>query len=326
MNEPSAIVAYFGKLPSRGDFVRSQDHPQLMALLDRWAGHGLELLSQDVDWKRTYDDAPPVHFAFLGSRNRSVIAGHLRPSHDASQRRFPVLAATQCQAALSPDFIARSPLAFSRLWSTLARESRDAVAADEASATLRQLTETRLPLDADGTAYDAPYFDFLDLQVLDSLQDTLTQAGHDRFRSRWTLPALGLLLQPALAGAAMPIDKGLSLPLPRDALYRPLVAAFWMDLVSGFLTRTEFEVALLVTDSGPPRLVIGFNGADGRILHTVLDARAAQGRLIEVDDAEWVEDQLSGDYALNKLASYLDRGDLSLRSARQVFRETFLGA
>ena len=37
MNEPSAIVAYFGKLPSRGDFVRSQDHPQLMALLDRWA-------------------------------------------------------------------------------------------------------------------------------------------------------------------------------------------------------------------------------------------------------------------------------------------------
>ena len=44
------------------------------------------------------------------------------------------------------------------------------------------------------------------------------------------------------------------------------------------------------------------------------------------DDAEWVEDQLSGDYALNKLASYLDRGDLSLRSARQVFRETFLGA
>ena len=49
-------------------------------------------------------------------------------------------------------------------------------------------------------------------------------------------------------------------------------------------------------------------------------------RMLRLDKAEWVEDQLSGDYALNKLASYLDRGDLSLRSARQVFRETFLGA
>ena len=144
-------------------------------------------------------------------------------------------------------------------------------------------------------------------------------------REPWPADA-STLLQPALAGAAMPIDKGLSLPLPRDALYRPLVAAFWMDLVSGFLARADFELAVLVNENGPPRLVIGFNGADGNILHSVLDARAARGRLIEVDDAEWVEDQLSGDYALNKLASYLDRGDLSLRSARQVFRETFLGA
>jgi len=326
MSESTAQVSYFGKLPSRGDFVRSQDNHQLLALLDRWTGQGLELLSQDVDWKRAYDDAPPLNFAFLGSRNRSVIAGHLLPSHDASQRRFPFLSATHLQVAPSQEFIARSPLAFSRLWSALARSSREAVAADEASATLRQLADTRLALGTGSSAYDAPYFDFLDMQVLDSLQVTLAQAGHQRFNARWTLPALGLLLQPALAGAAMPIDKGLSLPLPRDALYRPLVAAFWMDLVSGFLARADFELAVLVNENGPPRLVIGFNGADGNILHSVLDARAARGRLIEVDDAEWVEDQLSGDYALNKLASYLDRGDLSLRSARQVFRETFLGA
>ena len=46
MSEVSAAIGYFGKLPSRGDFVRSPDNHQLMLLLDRWAGHGLELLSQ----------------------------------------------------------------------------------------------------------------------------------------------------------------------------------------------------------------------------------------------------------------------------------------
>ncbi|MCW5581216.1 MAG: type VI secretion system-associated protein TagF, partial [Luteimonas sp.] len=283
MSESTVQISYFGKLPTRGDFVRSQDNHQLMALLDRWAGHGLELLSQDADWKRAYDEAPPLHFAFLGSRSRAVIAGHLLPSRDASQRRFPFLSATQLSLPPSQEFIARSPLAFSRLWSALARGSREAMAADDASAILRQLAETRLALGTGSYAYDAPYFEFLDMQVLDSLQDTLAQAGHPRFSARWTLPALGLLLQPALSGAAMPIDKGLSLPLPRDTLYRPLVAAFWMDLVSGFLARAEFELGVLVNETGAPRLLIGFNGADGNLLHNALDARAARGRLIEVD-------------------------------------------
>ena len=326
MSEVSAAIGYFGKLPSRGDFVRSPDNHQLMLLLDRWAGHGLELLSQDVDWKRLYDTASPLHFAFLGSRSGMLIAGHLMPSGDASQRRFPFLSASHLQVAPSLDFIARSPLAFSRLWTVLARTAREVVAAEEASLALRQLGDTRFPLSTAAGAYDAPYFDFLDMQVLDTLQDTLVQSGHARLSLKWTLPALGLLLQPALTGAAMPIDKGLSLPLPRDPLYRPLVAAFWLDLVSGFLARADFELALLVNESGEPRLTLGFNGADGNLLHGAFDDRVARERLIAVDDAEWVEDQLSGDYALNKLASYLDRGDLSLRSARQVFRETFLGA
>ena len=96
--------------------------------------------------------------------------------------------------------------------------------------------------------------------------------------------------------------------------------------MSGFLARADVELALLINESERPRLVVGFNGADGRILHSALDPKVAAERLIDIDNAEWVEDQLQGDYALNKLASYLDRGDLSLRSARQIFRETFLGA
>lgn len=326
MNEVAIPVSYFGKLPSRGDFVRTPDNHHLMGLLDRWVGSGLELLSQDIAWKQSYEAAQSLHFAFLGPRSKLVIAGHLQPSRDTSERRFPFIAATHLQVPPSLEFVARSPLAFSRLWVSLARMVRVAVAAEDSTDPLRQIADARFSLSPTPAAYDATFQDFLDMQVLDSLEAALADAGHGQVTLKWALPALGLLLQPALSGAAMPIDKGLSLPLPKDPLYRPLAAAFWLDLVSGFLARANVELALIINEGDKPRLTIGFNGADGRILHSALDPRIGAERLINVDAADWVEDQLQGDYALNKLASYLDRGDLSLRSARQVFRETFLGA
>lgn len=319
-------VSYFGKLPSRGDFVRTAENPQLMVLLDRWAEQGVELLAQDPDWKRSYDGAPPIHFAFLGSRSKLAIGGHFIASRDASERRFPFLTATRFEVAQPLPFIARSPLALSRLWSGLARQGRHAVVAEDATQLLRELTETRIGLSPEPASYDAPFLDFIDMQDLGALQSLLRASGHDHVQLRWTLPALGLLLQPVLTGGAARIDKALSLPLPRDPLYRPLVAAFWLDLLGGFLARAAFELAVLVIDAAAPRLVIGFNGADGRMLQAVLDARVGEAQIIRVDDAEWVEEQVESDFALNKLVSYLEHDGLSLRVARKVFGETFLGA
>lgn len=327
--ETALPVSYFGKLPSRGDFVRTPDSHPLMVMLDRWAGQGLELLARDPGWKQLYDDAPAMHFAFLGSRSRLAIGGHFLPSRDSSQRRFPFLAATRIEVAQPLAFIGRSPMALSRLWASLARHSAQAVAADDASGPLRALAESRASINPDPQLYEAPFNDFVELQDIGSLQDLLRQSGHPELRLRWLLPALGLLLQPVVAGGSAQIDKALALPLPRDVLYRPLVAAFWLDLVAGFLTRVDVELALLVIEGSAmesrPRLLVAFNGADGRTLQAALDPQLAREQIIRVDDAEWVDDQIAGDYALNKLVSYLDRDDLSLRAARAIFNETFLG-
>ena len=326
--ETAFALNYFGKLPSRGDFVRTADDHQLTMMLDRWAGGGLELLATDPGWKQLYDEAPPLHFAFLGSRSRLAIGGHFLPSRDASQRRFPFLVATRFEVTQSLPFIGRSPLALSRLWSSLARLGQQAVAADDAGEPLRALADARVAISADPQVYDAPFNDFIDLQDIGSLQQLLRESGHPQLRLRWLVPALGLLMQPLVAGGAGQIDKGLALPLPRDALYRPLVAAFWLDLIGGFLGRADFELVLLVRDGiggAGPHLLVGFNGADGRTLQAALDPQVAAERIIRVDDAEWVDDQLASDYALNKLVSYIERDDLSLRSARKAFNETFLG-
>lgn len=328
--ETACPVGYFGKLPSRADFVRTPESQPLMVVLDRWAGQGLQLLARDPGWKRLYDDAPPLHFAFLGSRSRSAIAGHLMPSQDSSQRRFPFLAATRFEVAQPLAFIGRSPLALSRLWAGMARNARRAVTTEDPTEPLHTLADSRIAIIADPKFHDTPFDDFIELQDLGGLQTLLRQSGHPALRLRLLLPALGLLLQPVLAGGPAQVDKGLALPLPRDPLYRPLVAAFWLDLISGFLGRADFELALLVRDGiaaadAGPQLLLGFNGADGRTLQAALDPQTAREQLIQVDDAEWVDDHVGGDYALNRLASYINRDALSLGAARKAFNETFLG-
>ncbi len=59
---PSASheLVYFGKLPSRGDFVRSAHHSALIEHLDRWQSQTMERLATDPRWKLRYDAAPTL--------------------------------------------------------------------------------------------------------------------------------------------------------------------------------------------------------------------------------------------------------------------------
>lgn len=320
----SVGISYFGKLPGRRDFVKSNDNHQLLSLLDRWAEQGLEMLARDVDWKRHYDAVKPMHFAFLGTRNRVAIAGHFAASRDTSSRRYPFLSATRLDIAHPLTFITRSPLALARLWARLERQTQLAIAMEDPGDPLRELAGQPVSMNLDPGAYDASFADFLDLQTLGSLETMLAVAGH-RVSLRRMLPALGLLLRPVLAQPGARLDRGLSLPLPQDALYRPLVATFWMDLVTGFIARSEVELACFVGTDARPSLTLGFNGAQGRTLHALLDPRVGEEHHLRIDDAEWVDDALEEDYALRKLGSYLAEADLSLQVARATFRETFFG-
>lgn len=323
--EANAGVSYFGKVPSRGDFVRATDDHQLVAWLDRWAGQSVELLSQNSDWKRLYDGAPDIYFGFLGSRSRAVVCGHFQPSRDASDRRFPLLSAVRLEASEPLAFIGRGPLALSKVWTGLSRLATQAVADADATGTLAEMATTQFTLNPDAVAYNATFNDFLEMQSVGALERLFTDSGHGQVRLRQVLPALGLLLQPLLAGGNVAIDKALEFPLVRDPLYRPLVAAFWLDLVSSFLGKGDFELGVLMRNDAAPRMVVGFNGADHRALRAVLDPREAGEFLIRVDQAEWVDDYLHGDYNLNRLAGYLDRDELALKTARKLFGETFLG-
>jgi type VI secretion system protein ImpM len=143
---------------------------------------------------------------------------------------------------------------------------------------------------------------------------------------RQILLALGMLLQPVLASSSSRLEKSLVLPLPRDPMYRSLVASYWMHLIAPFLARADFELALFVTRIAErPSLVLGFSGASAHTLQAIMDPRAGQDRHIAFDDLDWVEEHVDADYAVKKVSAYLAQADLSLKSALDSMCAAFIG-
>jgi len=318
-------IGYFGKIPSRGDFVKGSDNPALVKLLDDWLARAMDLMMADARWKSRYDAVAPLHFVIAGPRRRHAIAGHIVAISDASGRRFPFLMTGMLDVAEPDAFVPSAPQMLGVLWSRLEALSKGLVTAPDADALLQAAAGQVVELDLRSNAHAAAFADFIELQSLDTLQALLAQAGYAGSVRR-VLLALGLLLQPVLASSTSRLEKSLVLPLPADPLYRGLVGAYWMHAIAPFLARADFELALFVTRIGEqPRLVLGFGGASAHTLQAIMDPQAASERHIAFDDLDWVEDQVDTDYAVDKVSRHLKRPDVSLKSALDALCAAFIG-
>ncbi len=326
MSEPTAQPLYFGKLPSRGDFVRSAAGSALIQSIDQWMSHTMELLAEDTRWKIVYDAAAPVHFAILGARSHAGLVGHMATSQDASGRRFPFVLAASFEVPDPADFLPYSPQALAPLWGRLDAHVRRAQQADDFVQVQEQLATDPVSLELRTEALRAGYRRFAESFTLERFEAAISPAPSAMVSFRQTALALGLLLQPVLTQGHADMNKGLLLPLPRDPLHLQHTLTLWVDLVSRFFMRTPAETAILVTSHGArPLLVMGFHGASAATLRSVIDPDACRDNNVSVTQAEWVEDWIGSDYGLRKLSNQLRDPLLSLAAAADMFKETFLG-
>lgn len=324
-DEITAAVSCFGKLPGADDFIKAAgDDPQLIAWLDRWAGGALALLARGAMWERLYDRSAPIHFALLGSRRRRAVVGHLRPSADASGRRFPFITALAMDIPRPLHFLSRSPLAFSRVWATLEGIANEAHGRRDPAAQLRSLIDTPIHVHAAAEALDSAFHDLLQTHTIGTLEALLDDAGRP-VSVRRILMALGVLMQPTIGTGFPQAARGLALPLPADPPGADLVACLWLDLISGFLVRVDFDLLLLFRHAEPALLAVGFNGLQSGDLQALFDPDSFDARYVPLYDPGWAEAH-AADAGLRKLATYAENENLSLRTARHTFRETFLGA
>jgi type VI secretion system protein ImpM len=306
-------IGYFGKIPSRSDFIKAADDVTLMGVLDQWLAQVMSQLPQDPRWKINYDAMAPLRFAFVGTRRKHAIAGHILASQDQSGRRFPFLLMQRLDVPEGVDFIGHSPLALAPLWRATAAMAQQVVSAADPEAILQAIPDTSVALD---------------MQTKDPCGsiDALSQllGGVD---VKQLMLALGLVLQPVMRSGASQLDKSLQLPLPQQESAQAEVAAFWMSLIVPFLHRADFELALFLTQrDGRPLLVIGFNGASAQTLQAIIDPILAAEQHVDFADTSWVAEQLTIDIDVRALASYLDQPGLSLALARTLFHQSYIGA
>lgn len=315
----------FGKIPSRGDFVKGTGQHQLISVLDRWVSQMMEQLSEDPNWKVVYDGAGAVDFAFIGARSRISVAGHLRPSTDSSGRRFPFITAATIEREDALMFRC-APVGLGYSFGALARIAEAGVGGAEIPVLLNDLEGINCAADFETAVQTDPLGNFVRRTTLDALAVILGCNGSEHLRR--IILAIGILLRPVLGQGSVSIDKDLVLPLPGDERYRYPVAGLWLYLVSAFLRRTSVELQLLMErQSSSPKLVLGFNGAAPATLLAALSPQTTADKVITLIDPEWIDDlpELSSDYGVAKLAAYLAQPATTLELAINTFREVFLG-
>lgn len=315
----------FGKIPSRGDFVKGAGQHQLITVLDRWVSQGMERLSEDPRWKTAYDGACAVDFAFVGARSRLSVVGHLRPSLDSSGRRFPFITAATIERDDALMFRC-APVGLGHSFGSLARISEAGVKGGEAAELLAELDAVCCADDFETALQSDPLGNFVRRNSIESVATMIGAKSHDAVRR--IILAIGLLMRPALGQGSISIDKEIVLPLPADERNRNLVAGLWLYLLTAFLRRTMVELQVVIERrADTPRLIIGFNGSSPDTLVAALSPETAAERLIPLIDPEWVEEQgeVVNDYGVAKLSSYLVQPHISLEQAITTFREVFLG-
>ncbi|NRR33143.1 type VI secretion system-associated protein TagF [Oxalobacteraceae bacterium] len=312
-------IGYFGKIPTRADFVKAADNVALAGLLDQWLAEVMNRLTVDPRWKQHYDGLRPLHFAFVGTRSRHAVAGHLIASSDQSQRRYPFMQFSTIDIDAPRSFLPECPLVLAPLWQTMTVLAADVLAAGDPAQALHTLALFSLELDPAAPLHHAASHAFLGECTLDRLAGLLGCASASQI-----VLALGLLLQPVRRSGEACLEKSLALPLPRGADEGFAVAAFWLALMLPFLQQADFELALFFTEvNARPALVIGFGGAAPETLQAIVDPYCAGEFQINFDDTSWVEDMLNSDPALQTLAACMAQGGLSLGAVLPLFHHAF---
>lgn len=95
---PDVRVGFFGKLPSRGDFVRNGVSRALASAWDRWLQTVMPGSARELTraWSKQQPDTPAWRFAFgAGVCGPHAACGLWLPSADRVGRAFPLLIAAE---------------------------------------------------------------------------------------------------------------------------------------------------------------------------------------------------------------------------------------
>ncbi|GIV60304.1 type VI secretion system-associated protein TagF [Rhodocaloribacter litoris] len=222
-------IAYFGKLPTHGDFVQRNAGGAALRALDAWLQKGLYVARRQLGarFEATYDAMPP--FAFRYHTGDGLLVGVIHPSRDRVGRRYPFMVAFEVpEAEAGPAPVPETPLRYAAFFERAAQLARRAAGGDLEPALLAPAAERFGDL-VDGRDARPALERFYRETPLPTLWEHLW--GHaDDSRKYILFKNLLDILLPLQRTVPTGFPLVLRFPLCADAGRRPFVVSFWTDV------------------------------------------------------------------------------------------------
>lgn len=317
-------LIYFGKLPARGDFVRARAHITETNAIDEWVSQALAI-SEKIFSERPIDNTNNheisyLNFSHVDTRSHEIITGVLIPSHDSSNRNYPLIGFGVQHSDKPKNWMNYLPIKSSNLWHETHKILSVAKYQTDNTHLMEYLNNSQLTIDSSASTY---YYDFINTTTLHDISMLLKI---DKAQLIQQIIATGLLFLPTFTKGFHGLNKVICWSLTSDKDTSIHMATFWHDLISGFyqphqlyLNTYQYRV------SDCYRMLLSFTQPDGQILEQISKNDVSYPEdWVVIAHSDWTQSYIDEDIGLTRFNKVLLQDNLYLYDIRQLFKKTFL--